>query len=112
MYIQRGSLYDSARHGQWLAHPLTHWRQVDVEAYLQRHSITVARSGRSGCATCAFGAHRDQAKGVESTIQRLARENPKMLAAALDDWGYRKALDIAGISYQPFTPPSADAGPR
>jgi len=43
---------------------------------------------------------------VESTIQRLARENPKMLATALDVWGYRKALDIAGIDYQPFKPPA------
>jgi 3'-phosphoadenosine 5'-phosphosulfate sulfotransferase (PAPS reductase)/FAD synthetase len=110
MYIQRGSLYDSARHGQWLCHPLTHWRTADVEAYLARHQIVVERSGRSGCATCAFGAHRDQLKGVESTLQRLARENPKMLATALDVWGYRKALDIAGISYQLFTP-SADPGP-
>ncbi len=103
MYIQRGSLYNSSLHGQWLGHPLTHWRREDVDSLLERHGVTVLRpgngTGRSGCVTCGFGAHTENAKGRLNSLQELSRSNPKLLAAALDTWGYRAALDAAGIPY-------------
>jgi 3'-phosphoadenosine 5'-phosphosulfate sulfotransferase (PAPS reductase)/FAD synthetase len=110
MYIQRGSMYESRLHGQWLAHPLTHWREMDLRAYTQKHGLVIDRIGRSGCSTCGFGAHLSQEQEVENSLQRLRRENPKMWKVAMDEWGYRDALTAAGVDFGQFADDQADRG--
>ncbi len=106
MFIQRGSMYNSTLHGQWLAHPLTHWREMDLRKFCQERKLIIERPtdgeglpSRSGCTTCAFGAHLAKADGKENALQRLKRDNPKMWETAMDDWGYRHALDVAGVDH-------------
>lgn len=102
-FLQVGALYDS-RYGYWIGTPLVYFTADDVAAYHKRHGIEMERpdngSGRSGCVTCAFGCHLPTEGGLNS-MQKLGKTNPRLHAIALDDWGYREALDIAGIKYDP-----------
>jgi len=98
-----GALYNSVSHRQWIANPLAFWTQEDVERYLDDNDIRPIRiptvRGGSGCVTCMFGCHLVE-KGKPNALQELAVLNPKMHAAALDDWGYRPVLDLLGIPYE------------
>lgn len=103
MWIQRGAVYNSASHRQWLANPLVFWTHDDVSRYLDDNDIRpipipTVRGG-SGCVTCMFGCHLVE-KGQPNTLQELKRLNPKMHKAALDDWGYREVLDLLEIPYE------------
>ena len=104
-WIQVGALYNSISHRQWIANPLAFWTQEDVERYLDDNGIRPIRiptvRGGSGCVTCMFGCHIAAKEGRPNALQELAVLNPKMHAAALDDWGYRPVLDLLGIPYLP-----------
>lgn len=103
MWIQRGAVYNSVSHRQWLANPLAFWTDKDVARYLTDNDIWPIKiptvRGGSGCVTCMFGCHLVE-KGQPNTLQELAKLNPKMHKAALDDWGYREVLDLLQIPYE------------
>ena len=103
MWIQRGSLFNSVAHRQWLCNPLSFWTDTDISRYLDENNIRpipipTVRGG-SGCVTCMFGCHL-VSPGQPNTLQELKRLNPKMHAAALDEWGYREVLDLLNIPYE------------
>lgn len=100
-WMRFGALYNSKYHGdQWVANPLAFWTDADVARYLDENGIRPIKTpgcrGGSGCVTCMFGCHLNQT----NPMQELAKTNPKMHAAALDDWGYREVLDFLGIPYE------------
>ena len=100
MWIQRGALYNSVGHRQWLCSPLVFWSEKDIYRYLSDNAITHERpstlKGGSGCVTCMFGCHLQE----ENSLQHLARVNPRMHKVALDEWGYRPVLDLLNIPYE------------
>ena len=105
-WMRMGALYESSYHGKlWISNPLAFWTQDDVERYLDDNDIRPIRiptiRGGSGCVTCMFGCHIAAKEGRPNALQELAVLNPKMHAAALDDWGYRPVLDLLGIPYFP-----------
>ena len=105
-WMRMGALYESTYHGRlWIANPLAFWTRDDVERYLDDNDIRPIRiptvRGGSGCVTCMFGCHIAAKEGRPNALQELAVLNPKMHAAALDDWGYRPVLDLLGIPYLP-----------
>jgi hypothetical protein len=97
-------LYYSTSHQQWLGTPLIHWTRDDIDTYLRRNGIEVQTTGRSGCVTCAFGAHLAADAGDENNLQKLHQSNPKMWLQALDGWGYRPALDTIHVAYRHVGP--------
>jgi hypothetical protein len=46
-----------------------------------------------------FGCHLVK-EGEPNALQELAKLNPKMHKAALDEWGYREVLDLLNIPYE------------
>lgn len=103
MWIQRGALYNSVAHRQWLCSPLVFWTEKDVLRYIEENNITFHRPntirGGSGCVTCMFGCHLTS-DGEPNALQQLKVNNPKMHAMALDEWGYREVLDLLNIPYE------------
>lgn len=104
-WIQKGALYEAKEQkGLWIANPLAFWTLEDIEEYLAFHKIEVLRpdtpTGGSGCVTCMFSCHVRAAEGVNNSLQDLKTRNPKIYAAALDDWGYREVLDAMNIPYE------------
>lgn len=105
-WIRMGAMYESSYHGKlWVANPLAFWTDEDVARYLDENTIRpipipTVRGG-SGCVTCMFGCHIAAREGRPNALQELATLNPKMHAAALDEWGYREPLDLLGIPYFP-----------
>lgn len=105
LWIQKGALYQAKTHGDmWMSNPLAYWTQADVDMWLKEHKIEVLRpdtpTGGSGCVTCMFGCQSRAIEGTKNNLQDLKDRNPKMWAAALDDWGYREVLDKMGIPYE------------
>ena len=103
-WITCGALYQASKlGGLWISNPLAFWTDDDVATYLKTRGIDVIRpdtlSGGSGCVTCMFGNRSRAQEGTLNTMQDLKTRNPKMHAAALDDWGYRAVLDELGIPY-------------
>jgi len=98
-FIQQGALYESVRHRQWIANPLIHWLRADIDTYLERNGIAPPFTARSGCVTCMFGDHLKEEDDLNA-LQQLHRQNPKLWAQALHEWGYRDALDRIGMSYR------------
>jgi len=94
----------------WLCHPLSFWTEADIYTYLEAHRIQIETPprGSTGCVCCPFGAHLDQRAGKENVIQELYRTNPRMWTAIMDDWGFREALEIAGIKVRPCDGGSPD----
>lgn len=104
-WIQQGALYQAVSHANmWISNPLAFWTDADVARYLSEHNIEVIRpdtlNGGSGCVTCLFGCRSRALEGTLNAMQDLKTRNPKMHAAALDDWGYREVLDELGIPYE------------
>lgn len=103
-FIQQGSLYYSSRNGQWIANPLSHWLAEDVKQYHRDRGIVVEQipteTGRSGCVNCGFGCHLAQRDGVRNSLQILHDMNPAMWKKTMDEWGFRKACEIAGIEFE------------
>jgi hypothetical protein len=104
-WILKGALYHASTHQMHICNPLAFWTQDDVERYLDDNDIRPIKiptiRGGSGCVTCMFGCHIAAKEGRPNALQELATLNPKMHAAALDDWGYRPVLDLLGIPYHP-----------
>lgn len=98
-FIQQGALYESVRHRQWIANPLIHWLRADIDTYLDRNGIAPPFTARSGCVTCMFGDHLKEEDDLNA-LQQLHRQNPKLWAQALHEWGYQDALDRIGMSYR------------
>jgi 3'-phosphoadenosine 5'-phosphosulfate sulfotransferase (PAPS reductase)/FAD synthetase len=100
MWLQRGALYYSTAHREWLCHPLSFWTKDEIAGYLKQHNIypILPKGGASGCVCCMFGSH---VRPGPTPLQSLYHDNPKMWHAAIFDWGYKDALDIAGIPYVP-----------
>ncbi len=98
-FIQQGALYESVRHRQWIGNPLIHWMRADIDTYLERNGIAPPFTARSGCVTCMFGDHLKEEDDLNA-LQQLHRQNPKLWAQALHEWGYRDALDRIGMSYR------------
>ncbi len=101
-YIQQGVLYQSSRGGgKWHSSPLMHWRDDDVARNQEEYNLHIerpqTRQGRSGCVTCVFGCETAKRKGHPNALQELSVSNPTMHKKAMDEWGYRTALTIAGI---------------
>lgn len=103
-WIINGSLYFAKTHRIWISNPLAFWTADDIKTYMAVNQIEYIRPnnrrGGSGCTTCMFGCHIQQREGQLNTLQELATTNPRMYQTALDDWGYREALEVAGIPFE------------
>jgi len=56
----------------------------------------VTREGRTGCAYCGFGCHKEDP--INNRFTRLIKREPKRYNSIMDNLGYREALKFIGIN--------------
>lgn len=102
--LQRGFLYYSTDHSQWLCNPLGPWTDADVWAYLERFDMTKlfprGKAG-SGCVNCAFGAHLYLEQDQPNPLQLLWVTDRRKWTEAVDEWGYREVFETLGFPLIP-----------
>lgn len=102
-YLQNGcNSFDSKRP---VSKPLGFWLESDIWEYIKIHNIdiseeyTVNGRCRTGCSGCLYGAHQQEKLTGDNNITLLKRDYPKLYNMFMDEYGYRRIMDILKLKH-------------
>lgn len=86
--------------------PLSFWNDSNIWKYLKENNIKYSRIydmgyRRTGCIFCGFGAHLEKSDMFDKNrYQRLKETHPKLHRYCMENLGFKKVLQFAGIAYK------------
>lgn len=95
---------NSFTEGHIISNPLSIWTEDDIQEYIKRHSIILAKPyemgyRRTGCVYCAFGVNFD---GYPNRFQMLQRTHPNLYEYMMKPkseggLGFKEPLEFIGV---------------
>lgn len=103
VYLQNGC--NSFNTKRPISKPLGFWLEEDIWQYINLYGLeiseeyTVNSRCRTGCSGCLYGAHQQEKLTGDNNITFLKRDYPKLYDMYLNNYGYKKVMDILKLKY-------------